>query len=85
MDTAGKRVGLQVLGANRAQPARSDRTHWERRALRPVLLHGTELSLQPERRQCKIDFVKVVTGTVIGGKIIVESEPLTDGSKVTVI
>jgi len=29
--------------------------------------------------------VKVVTGTVIGGKIIVEGEPLTDGSKVTVI
>jgi len=29
--------------------------------------------------------VKVITGTVIGGKIIVEGEPLTDGSKVTVI
>ena len=29
--------------------------------------------------------MKVVTGTVIGGKIIVEGEPLTDGSKVTVL
>lgn len=29
--------------------------------------------------------MKVLTGTVIGGKIIVEGEPLTDGSKVTVI
>ncbi len=29
--------------------------------------------------------MKVITGTVVEGKIIVEGEPLTDGSKVTVI
>jgi len=29
--------------------------------------------------------MKVITGTVVEGKIIVEGEPLTDGSKVTVL
>jgi hypothetical protein len=29
--------------------------------------------------------MKVITGTVVEGKIVVEGEPLTDGSKVTVI
>ena len=29
--------------------------------------------------------MKVLTGTVVEGKIVVEGEPLTDGSKVTVI
>jgi len=29
--------------------------------------------------------MKVITGTVVDGKIIVEGEPLTDGAKVTVI
>ena len=29
--------------------------------------------------------MKVITGTVVDGKIVVEGEPLTDGSKVTVI
>jgi len=32
-----------------------------------------------------MDCMKVITGTVVEGKIIVEGEPLTDGSKVTVI
>jgi hypothetical protein len=29
--------------------------------------------------------MKVLTGTVVEGKIVVEGEPLTDGDKVTVI
>ncbi|HEX9723333.1 MAG TPA: hypothetical protein VGC53_03535 [Vicinamibacteria bacterium] len=29
--------------------------------------------------------MKVVTGIVVDGKIVVEGEPLTDGSKVTVL
>jgi hypothetical protein len=29
--------------------------------------------------------MKVMTGTVVEGKIVVDGEPLTDGSKVTVI
>ena len=29
--------------------------------------------------------MKVITGTVVDGKIVVEGEPLIDGSKVTVI
>ena len=29
--------------------------------------------------------MKVVTGTVVDGKIVVEGDPLADGSKVTVI
>jgi hypothetical protein len=29
--------------------------------------------------------MKVITGTVIDGKIVIEGEPLADGSKVTVL
>lgn len=29
--------------------------------------------------------MKVITGAVVDGKIVVEGEPLTDGSKVTVL
>ena len=35
--------------------------------------------------ECKTVLVNVIIGTVVDGKIVVEAEPLTDGSKVTVI
>lgn len=37
------------------------------------------------RRRSSIPPVKVATGKVIGGKVVVEGEPLTEGSVVTVV
>jgi hypothetical protein len=36
-------------------------------------------------RRCKVDSMKLATGTVIGGKVVVHGEPLPEGLVLTVL